>query len=752
MRRKRSIPPSKGPLLLLFLFVVLVYSKIPFAAQLRSLDYVELDWRHVFEDCVEIDARNATSFPPLSSTVRGQTTRDSFSSRVAFCAVANMRCYTKTFHGGDDAQPVRSTDRDSRPIFFSSDTYELRHDTTAGVSSETRLRVNVSASRALDPSIPRPSSIIERPCRISSFFAGCPGANGFYALLAGARERERKSLPPTAIHAVEVNANLSDYQNFFRRFGLDRFVKGTFGVWMTADMPDNELKKAFCPDGPLDWIENDAGPHPPISLFLRVWRACRPRYWHHLNSHRSTSVNATLQGSMYALAPLIQKQLQMRNLGFYSDVLNKTGERPLIKCSFTEGMVNKHRTRDWAETNYYLTLADSRRQTDNCKTYYQTFLPWFDEMDASCGPNCFGAAPILQIVGADDRRLRKSEIKDTAVVSRGSTDTADRRNLSWREQDQRAKPSTVPFFPVRHISSKRKPTNSWRDGFHPHYLQGEEAEKRHRLHSQTASAAEELAETRRILQLAIASLEHVRGEGPTWPATVPADVEHSLRRGGRGSAAKNDGSVVDVGSRTRAGAVKMRTTSTTGGASDTTLSVLRDLQKRVDLELSNIGKSWDELRPSSGDYPFRSETTKEFVFGRLTAQQITASVQDTNSVTELPSFELAWQQPTIGEPQQRLVDPTPPFFGEFDRWLFSPRPQDWSGSENKQQFYAKPDWDNKIINLALKYTPVLYKEYLHQYDAYWDRYFSVYRLYGERVADDDDPAVLDTGAMVLLTH
>ena len=273
-------PPSAGSL---FICLILGFCGIPnptvlLAGAARSLDYVDIDWRHVFEDCVETDARNATFFPPLRSSIRGQLVRESFASRVAFCAVANMRCYTKVFGGPDSDQPLgigvvgAEDDQKPQPLFFASDRYELRDafysrkESSSGLGGgvlKSTLRsldlhvepevgagdnsfadesvvqvsssgMNASTSRTThstrppssSPPAPRAPQIRERTCRVSSLFAGCPGANGFYSLLAGAKHRERKNLLPATVTAVDAGATMEDYRKVFRRFGLHRFVRG----------------------------------------------------------------------------------------------------------------------------------------------------------------------------------------------------------------------------------------------------------------------------------------------------------------------------------------------------------------------------------------------------------------------------------------------------------------------------------------------------------------------------------------------
>lgn len=115
---------------------------------------------------------------------------------------------------------------------------------------------------------------------------------------------------------------------------------------------------------------------------------------------------------------------------------------------------------------------------------------------------------------------------------------------------------------------------------------------------------------------------------------------------------------------------------------------------------------------------------------------------DRNSVAELPAFELLWQT----KKQTRLLDPGPPFFGEFRRGLFDPDPRLLGTHENQEpqirnswqgQFFPKVDWERGIVDLGLKYVPIIYKETSHVYDAVWDRHFSTYRLYGERISEEE---------------
>lgn len=119
-----------------------------------------------------------------------------------------------------------------------------------------------------------------------------------------------------------------------------------------------------------------------------------------------------------------------------------------------------------------------------------------------------------------------------------------------------------------------------------------------------------------------------------------------------------------------------------------------------------------------------------------------ASEVDANSVSELPSFELLWHE----SGQKRILDPGPPYFGAFERRLFDPQKMLWydldflkwevpSVVKNlwQGQFYPKVEWTKKTVDVGLKYVPVVYKEWQHMYGTVYDRMFSTYRLYGERI-------------------
>lgn len=312
---------------------------------LAALDYVDIDWRHVFEDCVDTDARNATFFPPFRSTARGQVVRDAFSARVSFCAVANMRCYTKLFHGVVGDQPVKSPG--GQPVFFAGDTdkYELR-DLLPPDGGRPRSRALDAAPMLSDAGGPTPqhtktsTTIVERPCRVSSIFAGSPGANGLYSLLAGARHRERKKLPAAVVQAVDAIATREEYDRVFRKFGLSRFLKGVFGEYIKVEMGVEKIKEVFCPEGPADFVEEDIpGFEVPMELFLLIWRLCRPRYWHKLLSDWPTQ-NATRQDTVSAVESLARKQMHFSSgLGYMSSVLNKTQSGPSVGCMITDGML-----------------------------------------------------------------------------------------------------------------------------------------------------------------------------------------------------------------------------------------------------------------------------------------------------------------------------------------------------------------------------------------------------------------------------
>lgn len=650
------MPSSKLSTLLSLRFFFTACLSIHGVFAARSLDYVDIDWRHVFENCVETEARNATFFPPLSSVFRGQLVRDGFQARVAFCAVANMRCYTKTFHTPDSEQPVRrgTTKNNEQPVFFAGDRYELRD-------------ISENASRALDvfPAInhdergqplplpkgpssshmaeapptswattleqaaleqrpqhqhppllrrePRPPSIRERPCRVSSVFAGCPGGNGFYSLLAAARHRERNALPPALVVAVEGGATRQQYLQQLKKFGLARFVHegSTFGKFLTPEMGGEALRRALCPDGPPDFLEEDIPYAISMELFLSLWRMCRPRYWHKVTSGR-LSQNASRQTEMIAFEALARKQMHLGRLGYRKDVLNKTGERPLLNCPAVEGMINRR--------HYFPKAAqrggsyDLRIPLDHCAQFYQptfylNFLPWLADLEKSCGVNCLGSAPLLQVVGEDDRRNTVGEeggaaagavpssegaFVQTVVSDRSRATTAPSR---LGEDAVGAPTPSVPFVPLRLRAGRRtlEGRHQFTHNCKPRFFRPEEeAQKPHR--------------------------------------PEPCIVErHST-------------------------------------SSNSTL-------EKVDFF-----------------------STFEKVEG----------VPDSNTATELPAFELLWQ--TAG--QKRLLDPGPPWFREFAPGLFDPSKKfqthprsDTSG--RRQQWYLLVDGSSRL-DLGLKYVPVLY--------------------------------------------
>ena len=147
-----------------------------------------------------------------------------------------------------------------------------------------------------------------------------------------------------------------------------RPVRGVFGVFITPGMSLDELRDAFCPDGPLDLMEEDLPMATPVELFLGVWRMCRPRYWHKLHSGRMSN-NVTRQGLVHALEGLARKQMHVRRrLGFQKDIVNKTMAKPLVRCQVTPGMINRNQFFSTIKTAAHsVELTNFLRQ---CEQFY----------------------------------------------------------------------------------------------------------------------------------------------------------------------------------------------------------------------------------------------------------------------------------------------------------------------------------------------------------------------------------------------